>query len=100
MTLVSSSAKADDPVLREASVDLRGRGVLDTPPSRGMTGGVNTPPVPDTIPPAARPGRRRRGCGRRGLRRDRRRTSGEALSSTAIHLPKTPGYAGTIAPRS
>src|SRR5205823_14225739 len=34
---VSSSAKADDPVLRGASRNLACRGVLDTPPSRGRT---------------------------------------------------------------
>src|ERR1700682_6204125 len=33
----SSSAKADDPVFRDVSVQSQCRGVLDTPPSRGMT---------------------------------------------------------------
>src|SRR5712672_28813 len=33
----SSSAKADDPVFRSVAVRSQGCGVLDTPPSRGMT---------------------------------------------------------------
>jgi hypothetical protein len=37
----SSSAKADDPVLRGVSVHHKSRGVLDTPPSRGMTEAFN-----------------------------------------------------------
>jgi hypothetical protein len=37
LALSSSSAKADDPVFRGASVQLRRYGVLDAPPSRGMT---------------------------------------------------------------
>jgi hypothetical protein len=34
---LSSSAKADDPVRRDVSVDLFCRGVLDAPPPRSMT---------------------------------------------------------------
>jgi hypothetical protein len=37
---LSSSAKADDPVPGGGCYESRGRGVLDSPPSRRMTGGV------------------------------------------------------------
>src|ERR1700761_2859314 len=36
----SSPAKAGDPVFRSASFQPRRRGMLDTPPSRGMTAGT------------------------------------------------------------
>jgi hypothetical protein len=35
---VSSPAKAGDPVFQRLALEPRGRGVLDSPPSRGMTG--------------------------------------------------------------
>src|ERR1700716_867112 len=59
----SSSAKADDPVFRGVAVRSQGCGVLDTPPSRGMTITRNARPPSaacraETPPPSSAPCRR------------------------------------------
>ena len=78
---------------------------LDCAGSIAQSGGTrhrrfNNPPAPDRAPPAARPGRRRRGCGRQALRRDRRRSSGPRRPRPASPPSSAPGCAGTSAPRS
>ena len=62
--------------------------------------GLNNPPAPDKARPAARPGRRRRGRGRRARAADRRRSSGLRRPTPASRPSSAPGCAGTSAPRS
>ena len=65
---------------------LRSHGRTATGPAMTVAEQVatlNNPPAPDKARPAARPGRRRRGRGRRAPRRDRRRSSGRRRPSTS-----------------
>jgi hypothetical protein len=81
-------------------LQLRSHGLIPARSrKRGEVGNINNPPAPDTTPPAARRGRRRRGCGRQALRRDRRRASGLRRPRPASRPSSAPGYAGTSAPR-
>jgi hypothetical protein len=66
---------------------------------RGEVRNINNPPAPDTTLPAARRGRRRRGCGRRERRQDLPCASGLRRPRPASRPSSAPGCAGTSAPR-
>ena len=59
---------------------------------------INTPPAPDKARAAARPGRKRRGRGRRALRQDRRRSICLRRHGRASRPSSAPDAAGTNAP--